>query len=376
MKRIEPFMYQFYIMAWWSYIIFVDALLALKTGRHHVFNRRFFSLAIMSVAFWCLFELLNLRLKNWFYIGLPSSPALRFGGYYLAYATVIPAIYATERLLALLIPDVRIKRLSGIYRGYAVPLGVLFLVLSLMFPLQCFGLAWIFLAFIVDGYNYRKGYDSFMNDLEQGSLKRVVTSALAGMICGLLWEFWNYWSLAKWVYTVPFFEDLKIFEMAAPGYLGFALFALETIAFVNLLEKGLFPRKARFAASLLALVLSFGTFFLVDRYTVFSYTAPVERLTFLSGATRAALERKGVHTSYAIDPRMLNDQERRALVLMHLRGLGLANLEKLQAHGVSSIGCLASLSQEQLSLLMGEQNMRRVRIYLRAAREYRRVHPY
>ena len=370
-------MYQFYIMAWWSYIIFVDALLALKTGRHHVFNRRFFSLAIMSVAFWCLFELLNLRLKNWFYIGLPSSPALRFGGYYLAYATVIPAIYATERLLALLLPEVRIKGLSpGNYRTYAVPLGLLFLVLSLVFPLQCFGLAWVFLAFIVDGYNFRKGYGSFMDDLERGSLKRVVTSALAGMICGLLWEFWNYRSVAKWVYTVPFFEDLKIFEMPAPGYLGFALFGLETIAFVNLLEKGLFPRKARFAASLLALILSFCTFSLIDRYTVFSYTAPVERLTFLGGATRAALEREEVRTSYAIDPRALNGQERQALCLMHLRGLGLANLEKLQAHGISSIGRLAALSQEQLSSFMGEENMRRVRIYLGAAREHQRVHAY
>ena len=164
-------------------------------------------------------------------------------------------------------------------------------------------------------------------------MKRVVASLLAGMICGLLWEFWNYWSLTKWVYTVPFFEDMKVFEMPAPGYLGFALFGLETIAFVNLLEKGLFPRKARFAASLLALILSFCTFFLIDRYTAFSYTAPVGRLTFLSGATRAALERKGVHTSYAIDPRMLNGQERQALALMHLRGLGLANLERLQAHG-------------------------------------------
>ena len=370
-------MYQFYIMAWWSYIIFVDTLLALKTGRHHVLNRRFFSLALISVAFWCLFELLNLRLKNWFYINLPSNPGLRFGGYYLAYATVIPAIYATERLLALLIPDVRIKALSpGNYRAYAVPLGLLFLVLSLVFPFQCFGLAWVFLAFLIDGYNYRKGYGSFVGDLEQGSLKRVVTSLLAGMICGLLWEFWNYWSLTKWVYTVPFFEDLKIFEMPAPGYLGFALFGLETIAFVNLLEKGLFPRKARFAASLLALTLSFCTFFLIDRYTVFSYTPPVERLTFLSGATRAALERKGVHTSYAIDPRMLNNQERQTLGLMQLRGLGLTNLERLQAHGVSTIGRLASLSQEQLSLFLGEQNMRRVRIYLRAAGKYRQVHAY
>ena len=43
----------------------------------------------------------------------------------------------------------------------------------------------------------------------------------------MLWEFWNYWSRAKWHYTVPIMEHLKIFEMPVPGYLGFPAFALE-----------------------------------------------------------------------------------------------------------------------------------------------------
>ena len=43
----------------------------------------------------------------------------------------------------------------------------------------------------------------------------------------MLWEFWNYWSRAKWHYTVPIMEHVKIFEMPLPGYLGFPAFALE-----------------------------------------------------------------------------------------------------------------------------------------------------
>ena len=43
----------------------------------------------------------------------------------------------------------------------------------------------------------------------------------------MLWEFWNYWARAKWHYTVPIMENLKIFEMPVPGYLGFPAFALE-----------------------------------------------------------------------------------------------------------------------------------------------------
>jgi len=47
------------------------------------------------------------------------------------------------------------------------------------------------------------------------------------VLCGVLWEFWNYWSRAKWHYTVPIMENLKIFEMPVPGYLGFPAFAFE-----------------------------------------------------------------------------------------------------------------------------------------------------
>ncbi|MGZ5435395.1 MAG: hypothetical protein ACXW3F_04990, partial [Pyrinomonadaceae bacterium] len=49
----------------------------------------------------------------------------------------------------------------------------------------------------------------------------------AGLVCGFLWEFWNYWALSKWTYTVPYFGDIKIFEMPVLGYLGFPPFAIE-----------------------------------------------------------------------------------------------------------------------------------------------------
>ena len=368
-KKIEPFMYQFYIFAWWSYIILIDGILALKTGRHLVLNRRVPYLVAMSAAFWCLFELLNVRLLNWFYINVTDQPAIRFPGYFLAFGTVIPAIYLTKELLCRFLPEVRIRRVSvGAYRLYAAPAGLACLALCLAFPAYFFGLAWGFLALLVDGVNYRRGGTSLARDLENGSLTQILASGLAGMICGFLWEFWNYWSVTKWVYTVPFFEDLKLFEMPALGYIGFALFGLETIAFVNLLEESPYLGRSRVRTSLLALFFALASFLLIDRYTVFSHTAPVDRLFFLTEGTREALESKGVETSYAIDPRMLNEGERRSLALMHLKGLGLENLQKLQEQGVDTIEDLAGLDQDQLSRMIGESNMRRVRVYLKAAR--------
>jgi hypothetical protein len=47
----------------------------------------------------------------------------------------------------------------------------------------------------------------------------------------VLWEFFNYWAIAKWTYTVPYFGNVKIFEMPVLGYLGFPPFAVECWVF-------------------------------------------------------------------------------------------------------------------------------------------------
>jgi hypothetical protein len=370
-KKIEPFMYQFYMIAWWSYIVFLDAVLARKNGRFLVLNRRLGYLIVMSAAFWCLFELVNLRLQNWFYAAIPSDPIIRFPGYLIAFGTVIPAIYLTMELFLRFLPEIGVKTVSlGRLPAYAIPLGFVLLLFSLLFPLYFFALAWVFLAFILDGYHYWKGRPSFLAELERGSLTRIVAAALSGLVCGLLWEFWNYWAITKWIYTVPFFEDLKIFEMPLPGYIGFAFFAFETIAFLDFLRYNPFFSGRPWSASLCALVFSVFCFFMIDRYTVFSHTAGVEELTFLTEAHREELIVRGVQASYAIDPNMLSEGERQELALIHLKGLGLEHFERLKGHGVDSIPSLASLNQGELASAMEEQNMRRVRVYLKAARRH------
>ncbi|MBI2080877.1 MAG: hypothetical protein HYT86_03990, partial [candidate division NC10 bacterium] len=57
---------------------------------------------------------------------------------------------------------------------------------------------------------------------------------VGGTICGVLWEFWNYWATAKWHYTVPITAEWKIFEMPVAGYLGFGPFAVECYLMYNL----------------------------------------------------------------------------------------------------------------------------------------------
>ena len=86
---------------------------------------------------------------------------------------------------------------------------------------------WLGFIFLLDPINAALGGESLWTDLRGGRRERLINLSLSGLLCGLLWEFWNYWSRAKWIYSVPIMENLKLFEMPLPGYLGFPAFAVE-----------------------------------------------------------------------------------------------------------------------------------------------------
>lgn len=61
----------------------------------------------------------------------------------------------------------------------------------------------------------------------------------AGVLCGVLWEFWNYYALAKWTYHLPFLgslEHYRLFEMPILGFLGFPAFAVECWVALNTMD--------------------------------------------------------------------------------------------------------------------------------------------
>jgi len=269
-KRIEPFQYFFYVTSWWSYIVLLDATLALKRRRFSVLNKHIVPLIIISCGFWCFFELMNVRLQNWYYINLPVNTIQRYGGYFLAYGTVVPAICLTEELAYILIGEINVKpfRVER-HLSYAIPLGISILLLTLIFPRYLFACTWIFAVLIIDTINYTRGYRSFMADLKRGFAGHFVGAVIAGLVCGILWEMWNYLSISKWMYSVPFFEKGKIFEMPLPGYLGFLAFGLETVAFFNLLNGLRTSKRPVYVMFVIAaILLSAVTFPLIDRWTV------------------------------------------------------------------------------------------------------------
>ena len=91
---------------------------------------------------------------------------------------------------------------------------------SLFFPL-----VWVGPFLILDGLVGYEGGRSLARDLLDGDWRLAVAIGLAGLTCGFLWEFWNYWSTPKWIYHIPYMEVLQVFEMPLLGYGGYVPFA-------------------------------------------------------------------------------------------------------------------------------------------------------
>jgi hypothetical protein len=89
---------------------------------------------------------------------------------------------------------------------------------------------WVGLIFLLDPLNKRMGGPSLLADWLAGRWGRWLALMAGGGLCGLLWELWNYWAVAKWTYHLPFLgplEGYRYFEMPLLGFLGFLPFAVE-----------------------------------------------------------------------------------------------------------------------------------------------------
>jgi hypothetical protein len=103
-------------------------------------------------------------------------------------------------------------------------------------------LVWTAWVLMLEPANFRRGRPSWLTDLASGDASRLLGLLASGAICGVLWEFWNYWAAARWTYAVPYLGGVKIFEMPVLGYLGFPPFALEAYAMYHWL-RGLLDRE-------------------------------------------------------------------------------------------------------------------------------------
>jgi hypothetical protein len=239
LARVEPFWTWHTPFAWTGYILLVDGIVYRLRGSSWLATNRseFVFVSIASIPLWVVFEGYNLLIENWHYINLPRNLLVRDFGYAWAFATISPGIFETAELVAAVrgrrspVPALSTRVCGprfGVGSYVSIALGAAMLMWPLVWPSPYLA-APVFLGFIflLDPINARAGDESFSLDLRLGQFDRLINLLVAGFICGGLWEFWNFWARAKWIYTVPIFGDLKLFEMPVLGYFGFPPFALE-----------------------------------------------------------------------------------------------------------------------------------------------------
>lgn len=240
--RIEPFWSWHTPIAWTGYILFTDGFVWSRRGSSWLTAARseFVFLALMSVPLWLVFEFYNWFIENWHYINLPTNAFLRNFGYGWSFATIWPAIFETSELVASFrarqgqatgeraVQHARAASHLSSWSLASVIAGCGMLIWPLVWPSSYLAVpVWLGFIFLLDPLNARSGGESLTLDYRDGARARTINLLAGGLLCGLLWEFWNYWARTKWIYAVPIMPNLRLFEMPLPGYLGFPAFALE-----------------------------------------------------------------------------------------------------------------------------------------------------
>jgi hypothetical protein len=416
-KKVEPFYSWFYCFAWWSYILTIDGIIYCLKGNSLILSRtkEFFLMIPWSIFIWLIFETANLSLKNWYYIHLPHSVVERWIGYAVAYGTVLPGLFETTELLETAGLFNRIKMEKTVISREShlalFLLGILCLVSSVLIPEYFFPLIWVGFLFTLDPLLYRAGGRSLLRDLEEGNPRKLYLLLLAGLVCGLLWEFWNFWTLSKWIYTVPFFEERKGFEMPVLGFLGFPPFALQayvmyhTISFFRF-QRGWEESMARphpekktkplafVLTALLIGIFSVSIFRAIDFHTVDSYYPRLEDAYWIDPHHRKELPKAGIVSMEDLISKTREKKDRDELALrllvpkeefiqwvekaklVQLKGMGVENLRVLERVGIHSIPALAAEDGETVYHKIKEMDpwgkiprIAKIRIWIREAQK-------
>jgi hypothetical protein len=243
----EPFQEYTFTPIWIGYILSVNGLTQARTGRCMLSTRpgHLLGLFLLSAVFWWFFEYLNRFVQNWHYIGLEDlSPWGYFWQATLPFSTVLPAVLSTKECLA------SFPRLSaGLSRGPPIRvrapkcLAALVLIaagLALagigVWPERLYPLLWLSPLLVLVSLQAIYGEPTIFDPLADGNWRDLWLAALAALICGFLWELWNYKSLAHWEYSIPYVHRFQLFHMPMLGYAGYLPFGLACLAVARLLE--------------------------------------------------------------------------------------------------------------------------------------------
>jgi hypothetical protein len=230
-------------VGWYGYILFFDWLVLKREGSSPLTSDRWRTFLLMfpvSVLLWSIFEAHNMLFRNWEYTGLPENVLLTGAGFVLSFATILPAIYVTYLFLSSFrVFDIHVT--PHVYTRSRllseVGTGAFLVALPVFFPSTYTGpLVWAGYFLVFPALNRLLGLPSVLDERAKGRIGGTYALMAAGYVCGLVWEFLNFWAGGRWIYHVPYLPQFKIFEMPVIGFLGFGPFAvafLEMYRFVR-----------------------------------------------------------------------------------------------------------------------------------------------
>lgn len=227
---------------WLGYILVVDGLVLYRRGTSLLTRnkRAFVGLFLVSVPVWWLFETINWRTQNWEYLGQESFSDLSF--FVLSsfsFSTVIPAVFGTAELVSTMawvkrLPKGPVLKPAPVVLWTFFLIGLAMLSSMLIWPKIFFPFNWLSFYFIIAPVNVWLGNRSLAEYTSVGNWQPVIALWIGALICGFFWEMWNFYAFPKWIYHVPPFEFLYVFEMPLLGYGGYLPFGLELFAFYQL----------------------------------------------------------------------------------------------------------------------------------------------
>lgn len=231
---------------WLGYIGVVNAITMQRAGSCLLTREpaRFAALFPLSAFFWWFFEYLNRFVANWRYTGIGDFDALEYTFFAtLAFSTVLPAVTSTAEWIG------TFPRLDAAFaRWYpmriprpklAAALVLALTTLSLaalgVFHDYVFPLVWISPVLVIICLQALGGRATVLAPLARGDWRGIGSFTAAALVCGFVWEMWNYGSLARWEYSIPYVDRFRLFEMPALGYAGYLPFGIECAAIAALL---------------------------------------------------------------------------------------------------------------------------------------------
>lgn len=226
---------------WMGFIVIVNALSYRETRRCMMLSRPAYFLLLfpVSAVFWWFFEYLNRFVQNWYYLGVDCiSPWRYFLEASIPFSTVLPAVLGTADWLATQFPqppETQAPAQSNPARSRRLPGAVLAVAAAALMglgwrPDWLFPLVWISPFVVITCVRQMAGKPTVLQPWTGRTRHRLALAALAALACGFFWEMWNCYSLAKWIYVVPYVGRFHVFEMPILGFAGYLPFGLECAA--------------------------------------------------------------------------------------------------------------------------------------------------